>query len=290
MTSSASKPSDVTTGIWSASSTSRIRLTCPWNALGRLAAVGLVVGIGVVAERVPSHVERHCQVRGRLVAQGVDEHRGEPVDRVGRLPGGGREVLDREREEGAVGDRVAVEQQEPRTGGGGGLGAHVVEPSQRCHASTVASVTDNLTFTLPDGSPDYAAINSSSPLLLRMGIVLTEATPDRLGGHDAGGGQHPAVRPAARRSIGGPRGDARLVRRDVRRRARAGGGRRGHQRHPPSGRPVGQRHRVATPIHRGDGDDLGGRDLGRHRRPRVHLPDHLPAARGRPAPDAGPAG
>ena len=41
-------------------------------------------------------------------------------------------------------------------------------------------MTDNLTFTLPDGSPDYAAINSSSPLLLRMGIVLTEATPDRL--------------------------------------------------------------------------------------------------------------
>jgi 1,4-dihydroxy-2-naphthoyl-CoA hydrolase len=41
-------------------------------------------------------------------------------------------------------------------------------------------VTDNLTFLLPDGSPDYAAINGSSPLLLRMGIVLTEATPDRL--------------------------------------------------------------------------------------------------------------
>ena len=41
-------------------------------------------------------------------------------------------------------------------------------------------MTDNLTFTLPDGSPDYAAINSSSPLLRRMGIVLSEATPDRL--------------------------------------------------------------------------------------------------------------
>jgi uncharacterized protein (TIGR00369 family) len=41
-------------------------------------------------------------------------------------------------------------------------------------------VTDNMTFTLADGSPDYAAINRSSPLLQRMGIVLTEATPDRL--------------------------------------------------------------------------------------------------------------
>jgi uncharacterized protein (TIGR00369 family) len=37
-----------------------------------------------------------------------------------------------------------------------------------------------LTFTLPDGSPDYATINASSPLFQKMGIALTEATPDRL--------------------------------------------------------------------------------------------------------------
>jgi uncharacterized protein (TIGR00369 family) len=49
-------------------------------------------------------------------------------------------------------------------------------------------VTDNpatqspadLVFTLPDGSPDLAAINRSSPLFISMGIVLTEASPDRL--------------------------------------------------------------------------------------------------------------
>ena len=41
-------------------------------------------------------------------------------------------------------------------------------------------MTDNLTFMLPDGSPDLPAINRSSPLLVSMGIVLTEVTPDRL--------------------------------------------------------------------------------------------------------------
>ena len=53
-------------------------------------------------------------MRGLLVAQRVDQHRGEAVDRVGRLAGGGREVLHRQREERPVGQRVTVEQQQPR--------------------------------------------------------------------------------------------------------------------------------------------------------------------------------
>jgi hypothetical protein len=51
-------------------------------------------------------------VRGLLVAQHVDEHRREPEDSIGVLPGGGRKVLDREGEEGTVGDGMAVDQQQ----------------------------------------------------------------------------------------------------------------------------------------------------------------------------------
>ena len=83
------------------------------EVLGRLAPVGLVLDPLLVAERGFPPVERHRDVRRLLVAQHVDEHRGEPVHRVGRLPGGGGEVLDRQREERPVGQRMAVEQQQP---------------------------------------------------------------------------------------------------------------------------------------------------------------------------------
>ena len=82
------------------------------EVLGRLAAVGLVLDVLLVPERRLAPVERHRDVRRLLVAQHVDQHRGEPVDRVGRLPGGGREVLDRQREECPVGQRMTVEQQQ----------------------------------------------------------------------------------------------------------------------------------------------------------------------------------
>ena len=49
----------------------------------------------------------------QLVAEHVDEHRREAVDGVGRLTGLGREVLRRQGVEGAVCQRVAVEEQEP---------------------------------------------------------------------------------------------------------------------------------------------------------------------------------
>ena len=47
-----------------------------------------------------------------LVAQLVDQHRGEPVDRVGRDAHRGLEVLHRQREERPVRQRMAVQQQE----------------------------------------------------------------------------------------------------------------------------------------------------------------------------------
>ena len=82
----------------------------------RLAAVGLVLRVGLVPERRPALVPGDGDVGRRLVPQDVDQHRGEAVDRVGGLPGGGREVLDGQREEGAVGQRVPVEQQQAVAG------------------------------------------------------------------------------------------------------------------------------------------------------------------------------
>ena len=92
------------------------------------AAVGLVVGEQLGAERLAGHVERDRDVRRVLVAHDVDQHRGEAVDGVGRLAGRGREVLDREGVERAVGQRVPVEQQQAVTGRLGRL-IHAIEPS-----------------------------------------------------------------------------------------------------------------------------------------------------------------
>jgi hypothetical protein len=88
---------------------------------GALAAVGLVLRVDLAAEGLAPHVEGDGQMGGLLVPQHVDEHRREAVDGVGRLPGGGGEVLHRQREERPVGQRVAVQEQQPwpRPGGGG---------------------------------------------------------------------------------------------------------------------------------------------------------------------------
>ena len=81
---------------------------------GRLVATRLVVGVLLEAERLARLVEGHADVGRLLVAEHVDQHRGEAVDGIGVLALDRREVLDREREEGAVGQRVAVEQEQAR--------------------------------------------------------------------------------------------------------------------------------------------------------------------------------
>ena len=90
--------------------------------VGRLGAVGLVVGVLLGAEGRPGDVERHREVGRLLVAQDVDQHRREAVDRVGVLPGRGGEVLHRQRVEGAVGQGVTVQQEQPGTCAGRGRG------------------------------------------------------------------------------------------------------------------------------------------------------------------------
>ena len=87
--------------------------------VGRAAAVGLVLGVRLGAEGLPRHVERGADVRRLLVAQQVDQHRREPVHRVGGLPADRLEVLRRQREERPKCQRVTVEQHQRGTGVGG---------------------------------------------------------------------------------------------------------------------------------------------------------------------------
>ena len=86
--------------------------------VGGLVALRLVLRVLLGAERLAGHVERDRHMGRLLVAEHVGEHRGEPVDRVGVLTRGRREVLDREREECAIDERVAVQQQEAGAVGG----------------------------------------------------------------------------------------------------------------------------------------------------------------------------
>src|SRR5699024_2065420 len=71
-----------------------------------------VVRVGLLAEGVAGDVEGHRHVGGFLVPEQVDQHRGEAVDGVGDLAGAGGEVLGGQGEEGPVGHRVAVDDQE----------------------------------------------------------------------------------------------------------------------------------------------------------------------------------
>ena len=84
----------------------------PGELGGRGRAAGLVLGVLGGPEGLAGDVEGHADVGGRLVAQHVDQHRGEAVDGVRVLAGARREVLDGQGEEGAVGQRVSVEEEE----------------------------------------------------------------------------------------------------------------------------------------------------------------------------------
>ncbi len=83
--------------------------------VGRLGAVRLVVGELRRAPRLARDVEGHREMRGRLVAQGVREHRREAVDRIGRLPGGGGEILHGQGEERPVCHGMPIHQEQVGT-------------------------------------------------------------------------------------------------------------------------------------------------------------------------------
>jgi hypothetical protein len=89
-----------------------------------LRAAGLVVRVLLGAERHPGDVEGDHDVRRPLVAEHVDQHRGEAEHSVGGLTRLGGEVLHRQGEIRPVGQRVTVEQQQA---GGLGVVTHVAE-------------------------------------------------------------------------------------------------------------------------------------------------------------------
>ena len=73
--------------------------------------LGLVGRVRLVPEGRLGTVERHQHLVGALLLHHIDEHRREPEHGVGELPARRRHVL-REGEEGAIRQRVAVEQEE----------------------------------------------------------------------------------------------------------------------------------------------------------------------------------
>ncbi len=88
----------------------------------RLLAVAFVGGHPLVAEGRLWPVEHHRDRLGIMVPQEVDQHRCEAVDGVGHLARSGGEIC-RQREEGAVGERVAVDQEN---------GHHIDAMANRC--------------------------------------------------------------------------------------------------------------------------------------------------------------
>ena len=103
---------DLTWRIRRASSTSRTSATWPWNSLGVAERVALYSAYSSARNVWRETSKATATWVGCLVTQHVDEHRREAVDGVGVLTGAGREVLHRQREERAVGQGMAVEEQE----------------------------------------------------------------------------------------------------------------------------------------------------------------------------------
>jgi hypothetical protein len=74
-----------------------------FELVGCRRTAGLVLGVGSQAGRLAADVEGHGDMGRHLVAQDVDQHRGEAVDRIGVLTCGRGEVLLRQCEEGSIG-------------------------------------------------------------------------------------------------------------------------------------------------------------------------------------------
>ena len=89
--------------------------------VGRGDAVGLVLGVPVVAERLLGPVERHGDGVGLVVPDQVDEHRREAEHGVGDLPRR-RDQVGGQGVERPVGEGVAVDEHEPHGSRSYGLG------------------------------------------------------------------------------------------------------------------------------------------------------------------------
>ena len=101
---------------------------------GHLRPSGLVLGVLLQAHGGRARVERHGDEVGLLLGQQLDEHRGEPVDRVRDLTGAGGQ-RGRQREERPIREAVAVEQEEPR---------RRVRFIEGCHGRIVVAAADAL--------------------------------------------------------------------------------------------------------------------------------------------------
>ena len=86
----------------------------PRNSSGVADRPALYSGYFSSAERLPRHVEGGRDVGGLFVAQQVDQHRGEAVDRVGGQAALGLEVLGGQRVERPERQRIAVQQHQCR--------------------------------------------------------------------------------------------------------------------------------------------------------------------------------
>ncbi len=113
--------------------------------VGSLLPTGLVVVEELVAERRLGTVEGDGDAVGTMVLEQVDQHRGEPEDGVRDLPGCGRHVR-RQGEEGAVGERVAVDQHHRRHDGRNATGARLAPSPEAqpvaCGSGRVARIAD----------------------------------------------------------------------------------------------------------------------------------------------------
>ena len=290
----------------SASSTWLISGSCAPNSSGVLRPAGFVLRVLRRPERRAGQIERDRDVGRDLVAQRVDEHRGEAEHRVRGLPGRGREVLRRQRVERAVRERVAVEEQQPRPR------AVVDGPRRRPPASLrqpSASRRGRPSAALrlgarPAGHGREPSLGRRHPPAHGGAMTTDQIDPRTRGraarrddGHrdprglrgpgrrdHAGRRQHPAVRAAPRRRDLRAGRDRRVDRSHAPRRRRAGRRRGRHQRDPPPRDARRRRHRrrdaAAPRPHGGLLRDRGDRRGGPPRRDRAaHLPAHRRAGR-----------
>ena len=194
---------------------------CPLNSLGRLGAVGLVLGVLARAEGLPRGVEGDRHVGRLLGLDEVDQHRQEPVDPVRVLAVLRREVVDRKGEERPVCQRMAVHDEKGRL----------------CGVRHPASLVRAYGQPRPSERHRRRRHDRHSPRRRRrprLGRAPRDGRSRREDGHgvrrvhgrarrrdDAGRGQHAAGRAHARRRLRRARRVARLDGREPARRARA---------------------------------------------------------------------